>query len=148
MSAVIRLILKARAALIGAMFFVAGCSPTAAYVTALKVEAGTAQSFDTTAEAWHQYSHAHLESIKDTAMSLADYQVKSQAWEVTVVKVDTQLANVRDAIKLYADALAVDGAAQTKDFSASLAKLIQAAGELQKLLSQYGINISIPGVAL
>lgn len=127
---------------------VAGCSPTAAYVTALKVQAGAAQSFDTTADAWHQYSHARLESILDASKSLADYQTKSQAWEVTVVKVDAQLANVRDAIKLYADALAAAGAAQAKDLSAALSKLIQAAGKLQKELAAHGINISIPGVTL
>lgn len=145
----IALIRRLHIALLGmALVATAACSPTAAYVTGLKVQAGAAQSFDTTAEAWHQYSHAHLESILDTSKSLADYQTKSQAWEVTAVKVDAQLANVRDAIKLYADALAVDGAAQTKDFSAALSKVIQAVGDLQKLLSAYGINISIPGVTL
>jgi hypothetical protein len=144
----IRLVRKLRAALLGIALIVAGCSPTAAYVTALKVQAGAAQSFDTTAEAWHQYSHAHLEGILDASKSLPDYQTKSQAWEVTVVKVDAQLANVRDAIKLYADALAAAGATQAKDFSAALSKVIQAVGELQALLSKYGINISIPGVTL
>lgn len=134
-------------ALVGAILALAGCSPTAAYVTAVKIKGVAAQTTLDSYEAWRQFDVKHQQDLLATSPSVDAFVSEVKAWRTGVQKpVDDAFATLRDAVNTYSIALDASSATKAKDFSGAVAKLIAAVEQVVSTLKRYNVNVPMPGV--
>lgn len=127
------------------VFVNAGCSPTDAYVTALKVKGTASDTLLTAYQAWRVYDGVHQDSIIIGNNDRAIVMKELAAWrDGTQRKVDDAFVVARDAVVTYSKALAAADAAKRSDWGAAIANVEAAVSELLSALAAAGVDIPKP----
>lgn len=135
-----------RALLLALVLISGACAPTQAYVAAVKLEGTIATEVMDAYGAWRVYDRTHQDSIVAAATSAPAAAAQLKAWRALQSQVDMAFIDARKALQLYSDALNAAGAAQARDWSATIAALTTAVNHLLSLLSQFGVAMPAPKV--
>ncbi len=124
-----------------ALVTAAGCAPTDAYVTAVRVKGDLSEALYDAHAAWIAFDQQHHADILKDATSLEDGNLRLAAWEVTEKKVDDGFVAARKAIEAYSLVLKAADADQRKDYVAAIALASEAVSTIVSLLSELGVTI-------
>lgn len=127
----------------------AGCTPTQAYVGALKFNTAAAQLTMDARDGWHKFDSGYQTQIYSNATTRAEAVANLASWRTgTQSKVDAAFTDVRDGIATLSDLLNAAGAAQKSNYTDALAKLAGAVARLTSLLAQLGVHVpSLPALS-